>query len=294
MVRRGKQHASQGHARRWRVPSKRRDGAPLISLREAREIAMSERLTLPVLPLRGTVIFPGQRCRSVWAGRGRWTRSRRRWTGPADVRGCQRENVDEARPEQLYTMGVTSYGSGRSSGGRVGVQLLIQGETRALALHRTRRRDAILEAVVRPLEEMQPMDEKTGVRRARPRAAGAGDGAGRTPRAARGGAAPGGRRGRPTRARSPTWWRATSSCPAQRSRSCSRRWASRSGCAGCWSPSSATAAAWRRRRRSSRRSRRSSASGSARCSSASRSRPSRRSWARTTRTREIERAARAS
>ena len=70
--------------------------------------------------------------------------------------------------------------------------------------------------------------------------------------------------------------------PPPRGRRCSRRSASRSGCAACWSTSSARSACSTRRRTSSRRSRKSWASGSARCSCASSSRRSRRSSARTT------------
>src|ERR1043165_9922748 len=95
---------------------------------------MAERQTLPVLPLRGTVIFPGL---TVPIGVGR----------PGTLRAiekalkedrlvfavAQRENVDEPAPEQLYTMGVIGR-IGQVQRGLGGVQLLLQGEQRANAL----------------------------------------------------------------------------------------------------------------------------------------------------------------
>jgi len=89
---------------------------------------MAERRTLPVLPLRGTVIFPGI---TVPIGVGRPGTLRAIETA---IKGdhliftvAQRENVDEPAPEQLYTMGVIGR-IGQVQRGLGGVQLLLQGE----------------------------------------------------------------------------------------------------------------------------------------------------------------------
>src|SRR3989449_4247603 len=99
---------------------------------------MSERLTLPVLPLREVVLFPGVSTR-VGAGR------------PATLRAieaalksdsrlifavAQRENVDTVSPDVLYTTGTIAKIS-QIQRGLGGVQLLLHGERRATALHYT-------------------------------------------------------------------------------------------------------------------------------------------------------------
>ena len=90
---------------------------------------MAERQTLPVLPLRGTVIFPGI---TVPIGVGRPGTPH---AIEAALKGdrliftvAQRENVDEPAPEQLYTMGVIGR-IGQVQRGLGGVQLLLQGRT---------------------------------------------------------------------------------------------------------------------------------------------------------------------
>src|SRR5689334_24979838 len=97
---------------------------------------MSERLTLPVLPLREVVLFPGV---SLPIGAGR----------PATLRAiesalksdshlifavAQRENVDTVNPGVLYTTGTIAKIS-QIQRGLGGVQLLLHGESRATALH---------------------------------------------------------------------------------------------------------------------------------------------------------------
>src|SRR5437763_16866060 len=95
---------------------------------------MAERQTLPVLPLRGTVIFPGL---TVPIGVGRPGTLR---AIEAELKGDRlafavalRENVDEPAPEQLYTMGVIGR-IGPVQRGLGGVQLLLQADNRASAL----------------------------------------------------------------------------------------------------------------------------------------------------------------
>src|SRR5687767_7098753 len=95
---------------------------------------MAQRQTLPVLPLRGTVIFPGLTA-PIAAGRPGTLRAIE-----AALRGdrlvfavAQRDNTDEPSPDILYSMGVIAR-IGQIQRGLGGVQLLLQGEQRATAL----------------------------------------------------------------------------------------------------------------------------------------------------------------
>ena len=121
---------------------------------------MSERLTLPVLPLRETVIFPGVAV-PISAGRpGTVEAIQKALEGNREMFAvCQRENVDEVRPEVLHQVG-TIVRLVQVQRTRGGVQLLIQGQSRALALSYAPAGQAMLEAVVRPLVEQQPLDDK--------------------------------------------------------------------------------------------------------------------------------------
>jgi ATP-dependent Lon protease len=116
---------------------------------------MAQRQTLPVLPLRGTVIFPGLTA-PIAAGRPGTLRAIE-----AALRGerlvfavAQRDNTDEPSPDILYSMGVIAR-IGQIQRGLGGVQLLLQGEQRATALQYGAA-DGYLNAVVVPAEEMQP------------------------------------------------------------------------------------------------------------------------------------------
>jgi ATP-dependent Lon protease len=119
---------------------------------------MATRQTLPVLPLRGTVIFPGLTA-PIAAGR------------PGTLRAiesalkaerlvfavAQRDNTDEPTPDILYSMGVIAR-IGQIQRGLGGVQLLLQGEQRATALQYNTT-EGYLSAVVMPVEEMKPVNE---------------------------------------------------------------------------------------------------------------------------------------
>ncbi len=119
---------------------------------------MAQRQTLPVLPLRGTTIFPGLTA-PIAAGR------------PGTLRAieaalkherlvfavAQRDNTDEPAPDILYTMGVIAR-IGQIQRGLGGVQLLLQGEQRATALQYNTN-EGYLAAVVMPTEEMSPINE---------------------------------------------------------------------------------------------------------------------------------------
>src|SRR5215216_1180740 len=119
---------------------------------------MAQRQTLPVLPLRGTVIFPGLTA-PIAAGRPGTLRAIE-----AALKGdrlvfavAQRDNTDEPAPEILYSMGVIAR-IGQIQRGLGGVQLLLQGEQRATSLQYTTV-DNYLAAVVQPVEEQKPLRE---------------------------------------------------------------------------------------------------------------------------------------
>jgi ATP-dependent Lon protease len=119
---------------------------------------MAQRQTLPVLPLRGTVIFPGLTA-PIAAGR------------PGTLRAieaalkserlvfavAQRDNTDEPTPDILYSMGVIAR-IGQIQRGLGGVQLLLQGEQRATSLQYSLT-EGYLSAVVMPVDEMKPANE---------------------------------------------------------------------------------------------------------------------------------------
>ena len=119
---------------------------------------MAQRQTLPVLPLRGTVIFPGLTA-PIAAGRPGTLRAIE-----AALKGdrlvfavAQRDNTDEPKPDILYSMGVVAR-IGQIQRGLGGVQLLLQGEQRATALQYTNK-EGFLSAIVMPAEEMTPLNE---------------------------------------------------------------------------------------------------------------------------------------
>src|SRR5437667_11976848 len=121
------------------------------------EEPMSERLTLPVLPLREIVLFPGV---STPIGAGRPTTLR---AIEAALKGdsrlifavSQRENVDHVTPSVLYTTGTIAKIS-QIQRGLGGVQLLLHGEKRGVALHYVENQGHF-EAVVREVEDLQPL-----------------------------------------------------------------------------------------------------------------------------------------
>src|SRR5256884_3806115 len=119
---------------------------------------MSERLTLPVLPLRDMVLFPGVTA-PIGAGR------------PATLRAieaalkhpsrrvlavAQRENVDGVRPAALYGMGTIAR-IGQVQRGLGGVQLVLNGDVRAVPLQ-YRETDGYLEVDLREAEELPPLN----------------------------------------------------------------------------------------------------------------------------------------
>src|SRR5215213_3539012 len=118
---------------------------------------MAERLTLPVLPLREVVLFPGVTA-PIGAGR------------PATLRAIeaalagdrlvfavsQRQNVESVTSDALYTIGTIAR-IGQLQRGLSGMQLLLNGEQRGIAIHYSER-DGYLQAIVREAEEMLPLN----------------------------------------------------------------------------------------------------------------------------------------
>ena len=137
---------------------------------------MAERMTLPVLPLREVVLFPGVTA-PIGAGR------------PATLRAIeaalatperlvfavsQRQNVESVNPDVLYTIGTIAK-IGQLQRGLSGMQLLLHGEQRGIAIHYTEK-EGYLQAIVREAEEMLPLNPEDSAfvalhREARARAA---------------------------------------------------------------------------------------------------------------------------
>jgi ATP-dependent Lon protease len=115
-------------------------------------------MTLPVLPLRDFVLFPGVAA-PINAGK------------PATLRAIeaalatperlvfavsQREDVQQVTPDVLHTIGTVAK-IGQTQRGLGGMQLLLQGEHRGIAM-RIVEKDGHLEATVREAEEMHPLN----------------------------------------------------------------------------------------------------------------------------------------
>ncbi|HEX2187442.1 MAG TPA: endopeptidase La [Longimicrobiaceae bacterium] len=119
---------------------------------------MSERMMLPVLPLRETVIFPGVAV-PISAGRpGTLQAIEAALAGDRRMLAlAQRENRDEVETDNLYRVG-TIVQIAQVQRGVGGVQLLIHGEGRAMALHFEDTEDKGLVAQVREMEDLQPVN----------------------------------------------------------------------------------------------------------------------------------------
>ncbi|MFI5234169.1 MAG: endopeptidase La [Gemmatimonadales bacterium] len=119
---------------------------------------MSDRLTLPVLPLREVVLFPGV---TAPIGAGRPATLKAIEAALADpgrlvFAVSQRENTESVTPDNLYTIGTIAR-IGQLQRGLSGMQLLLNGERRGIAVHVVEK-DGYLQAVVREAEEMPPLN----------------------------------------------------------------------------------------------------------------------------------------
>jgi ATP-dependent Lon protease len=120
---------------------------------------MSERVTLPVLPLRDLVLFPGVST-AIGVGRPGTLRAIE-----AALKGeerlifavSQRENVDQVTSANLYSMGTVSR-IGQVQRGLNGVQILLHGERRGIAVHYATEADGHLSTVVQEVAELAPRD----------------------------------------------------------------------------------------------------------------------------------------
>src|SRR3954465_774094 len=121
---------------------------------------MAERLTLPVLPLREVVLFPGVTA-PIGAGRPATLRAiEAALATPERLVFCvaQRQNVESVSSDVLYTIGTIAR-IGQLQRGLSGMQLLLHGERRGIAIHYSDR-EGYLQAIVREAEEMLPLNSE--------------------------------------------------------------------------------------------------------------------------------------
>lgn len=123
-----------------------------------KEDVMSKRFTLPVLPLRDTVVYPGVAV-PISAGRpGTVEAVQEALDGDRRMFAvAQRDNVDDPLPEYLYSVGtvVRIIQTHRMRGG---MQLLVQGEGRAQALSYHDEGQAMLHAVLLQMDRQEPQN----------------------------------------------------------------------------------------------------------------------------------------
>src|SRR5258707_10135191 len=121
---------------------------------------MSDGRTLPVLPRRDAVLFPGVSS-PIGAGRPATLRAIEAALKNPDRKVfavAQKENIDQVTPGLLYTTGTIARISQvqRNLGG---VELILQGESRGTAVHYSET-NGYLEATVREAEDLPPLNEK--------------------------------------------------------------------------------------------------------------------------------------
>jgi ATP-dependent Lon protease len=121
---------------------------------------MTDRLSIPVLPLRDVVLFPGVTA-PIGAGRPGTLRAIEAALATPEklvFAVSQRENVEQVHAENLYTIGTIAR-IGQLQRGLAGMQLLLHGERRGIAMH-VSERDGYLHAVVRDAEELPPINSE--------------------------------------------------------------------------------------------------------------------------------------
>src|SRR6266516_2572083 len=122
--------------------------------------SMSDRMTLPVLPLRDAVLFPGV-ASPIGAGRPATLRAIEAALKNPDRKVfavAQKENIDQVSPGVLYSTGTLARISQvqRNLGG---VQLILHGEARGTSVHYSET-NGYLEATVRETPDLAPLNEK--------------------------------------------------------------------------------------------------------------------------------------
>src|SRR5260370_15931775 len=121
---------------------------------------MADRMTLPVLPLRDAVLFPGV-ATPIGAGRPATLRAIEAALKQPDRKVfavAQKENVDQVSPGVLYSTGTIARIS-RVQRNLGGVQLILHGENRGTAVHYTET-SGYLAATVREAPDLPPLNEK--------------------------------------------------------------------------------------------------------------------------------------
>ncbi|HEY8021704.1 MAG TPA: endopeptidase La [Thermoanaerobaculia bacterium] len=119
---------------------------------------MSDLMSLPVLPLKDFVLFPGVTT-PINAGRPGTLRAIEAALATPErlvFAVSQREDVREVSPEHLYTIGTVAR-IGQVQRSLAGMQLLLQGDHRGIAM-RIVEKNGHLEATVREADEMQPLN----------------------------------------------------------------------------------------------------------------------------------------
>ena len=118
----------------------------------------SKRLRLPVLPLRGTVVFPAVAA-PIAAGRDKTMKAIDRAIAGDKLLFAVAQldaEIERPDPEHLYRIGtVCRIAQMQKVPG--GIQMVIQGDTRAAALEYAER-DGYLEVVAREMDDMDPLD----------------------------------------------------------------------------------------------------------------------------------------
>jgi len=121
---------------------------------------MSEPVSLPVVPMRNAVLFPGVTF-PISAGRAGTLRAiEAAMRGPERLvfAVAQRHETESVSPADLYTIGtIASLGSVQRGIG--GIRLVLEGKSRGIAL-RFATRDGHLEATLQDAQEMAPLDPK--------------------------------------------------------------------------------------------------------------------------------------
>ncbi len=115
-------------------------------------------MTLPVLPMRQSVLFPHATSPTAVgrAGSLRAVEKALKTSEKLIFVVSQRQPSEQVAPEDLYTIGTVAR-IDQIQRGLAGVQLLLRGLHRGIAV-RIRKEGDQLEAVLRPAEEMQPLD----------------------------------------------------------------------------------------------------------------------------------------
>ncbi|MGH7582059.1 MAG: endopeptidase La [Gemmatimonadales bacterium] len=119
---------------------------------------MTDRITIPVLPLRDVVLFPGVTA-PIGAGRPMTIKAIEAALASTDktvFAVAQRENIEGVTPDGLHGVGTIAR-IGQLQRGMSGMQLLLHGERRAMTLHVTEEGGHLV-AVVRPLDDLPPVN----------------------------------------------------------------------------------------------------------------------------------------